>query len=103
MEEELDSSPSLMSIKSFPNPFSDQIQFAIKVNQGVMDWVDIRIFDIQGRLIKTIKLYIGQKGNYTVKWDGDDNKGNEVPSGQYLVQTLINGENLTGVIQKRAR
>ncbi|MCB0847330.1 MAG: T9SS type A sorting domain-containing protein, partial [Bacteroidetes bacterium] len=103
VEVELDHSSSMMSIKAFPNPFSDQIQFAITVKEEVKDWVEIRIFDIQGKLVKTLKLYMGQRGDYVVEWNGNDSNGNEVPTGQYLVQAVINGENLTGIIQKRAR
>ena len=45
-----------------------------------------RIFNLAGRLKRTIKPEIaGQSGHQVMNWDGKDSKGNVVPSGLYIV------------------
>ena len=48
--------------------------------------VTARIFNLSGRLKRTIKPEIaGQSGHQVMNWDGKDSKGNVVPSGLYIV------------------
>jgi hypothetical protein len=48
--------------------------------------VTARIFNLSGRLKKTIKPEIpGQSGHQVMNWDGKDSNGNVVPSGLYIV------------------
>ncbi|MBT7043515.1 MAG: hypothetical protein HN920_08270, partial [Candidatus Marinimicrobia bacterium] len=50
------------------------------------DDVTARIFNLSGRLKRTIKPEIaGQSGHQVLNWDGKDSKGNVVPSGLYIV------------------
>jgi len=44
----------------------------------------VRIFDLSGRLVRTLDLGRGIRG--TVAWDGHDAKGQRVPSGLYLLR-----------------
>ena len=48
--------------------------------------VTARIFNLSGRLKRTLKPEIaGQSGHQVLNWDGKDSKGNVVPSGLYIV------------------
>jgi hypothetical protein len=48
--------------------------------------VTARIFNLAGRLKRTIKPEIsGQSGHQVMNWDGKDSNGNVVPSGLYIV------------------
>jgi hypothetical protein len=82
--------PKVFSIsQNFPNPFnpSTTIQFDIPAGQSSAP-VKISIYDIRGRLIKT--LWNGEKvpGTYQVHWDGRNAMGNKVSSGVYLYRII---------------
>jgi len=48
--------------------------------------VTARIFNLSGRLKRTIKPEIaGQSGHQVMNWDGKDSNGKVVPSGLYIV------------------
>jgi len=65
-----------------PNPFTH----AISINYSVPDrvHVDLSIFDISGRLVRTLVSADRMPGSYTVHWDGVDADGNSMSSGVYL-------------------
>jgi hypothetical protein len=90
---------STPSIKIFPNPFNDQIN--INVNSNETTNITIDIYDLTNRLImnlvKDSKL---PAGDHTNKWDGSDNKGNEVPKGIYYCRLKIDDDILIRKIIK---
>ena len=68
-----------------PNPFnpSTKIQFAIPQ----IEKVSIKVYDIQGKLIKNIVDHeLMNPGSYQVKWDGTDLVGAKVASGIYFAR-----------------
>jgi len=80
---------------NFPNPFSDQTIFSyfITTPGQIIDDLEIRIFTVSGRLIKSIKSdqNTGVPGNdprligyNELIWDGRDESGNEVANGVYF-------------------
>jgi hypothetical protein len=71
--------------QNYPNPFnpSTKIQFAVPETEKVK----LEVYDIQGRLIRTLVDYqLYQPGSYEVTWDGLDNKGNCIASGVYFAK-----------------
>jgi len=68
--------------QNFPNPFnpSTSIRFLLPSEE----WVSLKIYSSSGRLVR--KLYQGvlSSGQHTIRWDGKDNNGKEMPSGVYL-------------------
>ena len=46
--------------------------------------VKLQIFDIKGRLLKTLVNEIQNPGRYLSKWDATDMLGNHVSAGVYL-------------------
>ncbi|HEX7879076.1 MAG TPA: LamG-like jellyroll fold domain-containing protein, partial [Candidatus Eisenbacteria bacterium] len=62
---------------AFPNPFgaSDAIKFRVDEGASVRE-VKLRLYDLQGRLVKAFILEdLMPPGEYTVKWDTHDNRG----------------------------
>ena len=56
--------------------------------------VTARIFNLSGRLKRTIKPEIAnQAGHQVMNWDGKDTNGDVVPSGLYIV-TLEKGDSI---------
>jgi hypothetical protein len=72
--------------QNFPNPFnpSTKINYEIRKSGNVK----IRIYDINGRLVKELINENKKYGKYTIVWDGNDSKGNTVATGNYIYQLI---------------
>ena len=72
---------------NFPNPFnpSTTITFDLSKTQKVL----LEIFDLSGRLIKTLVNEKESSGFHQVVWDGTDNTGQPVASGIYLYRLKV--------------
>ncbi len=82
--------PSLIQLhQNSPNPFtpSTTIRFALSVPLRV----NLSIYGIQGRLIRTLVDDVRSPGDHIVEWDGRDAAGADVAAGVYLYR-LSTGE-----------
>ena len=70
--------------QSRPNPFRGTA--TIRFNLAGETPVDIAIYDVSGRMVKTLMDGVGDQGENTVVWDGTDNGGNRVGSGIFWVK-----------------
>lgn len=70
--------------QNYPNPFnpSTTIKFAIRE----ISHVQIKIYDLNGRLIKTIIDEVKAVGVHTVVWDSKNTLGHEIAAGTYFCQ-----------------
>lgn len=68
---------------AMPNPFNPRtvIAFDVPVGGGT---VDVRIYDVTGRLVCTLQSGHLGAGRHQVVWDGDDLAGRRVASGTYF-------------------
>ncbi|MBN2089807.1 T9SS type A sorting domain-containing protein, partial [candidate division KSB1 bacterium] len=68
--------------QNYPNPFNPltQIQFGLPQKE----FVEILVYDIQGRLVKCLQQGEMPAGWHTIRWDATDSFGNLVTSGIYL-------------------
>ena len=73
--------------QNFPNPFnpSTTISFELLKDSDIT----ISVYDVRGRLIRTLLNQSMTRGSKTINWDGKDNTGNSVKGGIYfyIVQT----------------
>lgn len=67
---------------NYPNPFNPNtnISYALPFESEV----EIKIFDIMGREIKTFDVNGVSAGYHSILWDGLNNNGNQVSSGIYI-------------------
>ena len=75
------------AVSSFasPNPFNPEtVVFYSLRNSGP---VTVRIYSLEGRLVKTLVNDVASAGSHEVRWNGTDNGGRMVPSGMYFVKT----------------
>jgi len=72
--------------QSYPNPFEKitEIRYQIGIGSRQKSVVSMNIYDITGRLVKTLVNEPQEPGYYKVLWDGKDNLDNAVPSGIYF-------------------
>ncbi|MDD4857624.1 MAG: FlgD immunoglobulin-like domain containing protein, partial [Candidatus Krumholzibacteria bacterium] len=67
---------------AYPNPFNPHTLIPFELAQrGV---VEIKIFDVAGRLVRTLVSGTCEKGRHTASWDGRDNGGRQVASSVYF-------------------
>lgn len=78
--------------QNVPNPFNPETSIRYQIPDGPSPVkTTLRIFNILGQEVKTLVSEIQGAGQYTVRWDGRDAQGDEIPSGVYLYQ-LISGD-----------
>jgi len=76
--------------QNFPNPFNPTTN--IKFDLPEAGFVQLSIYDINGRLIKNIASSNYNPGTYKVIWDATDSNGLKVPSGIYIYRINVRGK-----------
>ena len=76
--------------QSYPNPSnpSTRIEFSIPVAAKVQ----LRIFDVRGRLVATLVDRYVPAGRQFAEWNGREDNGNGVPSGVYFYRLMVPGQ-----------
>ncbi|MBI4811394.1 MAG: T9SS type A sorting domain-containing protein [Ignavibacteriales bacterium] len=72
--------------QNYPNPFSEQtaIPYSIKENSQV----NITIYDILGKKVKSFDQSYQPSGTYSVEWDGTDEEGRKAAYGIYFYRII---------------
>jgi hypothetical protein len=68
--------------QNYPNPFNMQTEIVYELPANGM--VHLTVYNVQGRLIRTLADGNQLSGRQTVSWDGKDMEGREVTSGMYI-------------------
>ena len=68
--------------QNFPNPFNSSTCIVYSIPKATN--VELSIYDICSRLIRSLVRGKASAGTYLVRWDGKDSSGKEVGSGVYL-------------------
>jgi hypothetical protein len=68
--------------QNYPNPFNPEtgIRYSLPHNSNVT----LAVFDLTGRRVVTLESGPKTAGQYLVRWDGRNSKGNRVASGVYF-------------------
>lgn len=77
---------------NYPNPFSTQTNFFFEHNQpGVPLSVDLRVFTVSGKLVKTIQTSLFSNGyrSEPIPWDGRDDFGDRIAKGVYVYRLRV--------------
>jgi len=71
--------------QNYPNPFnpSTTISYQIPEDAGNVSFT-LNVYDIRGRLVKTLAKGMKGSGFYSAFWDGSDSNGRQVSSGVYF-------------------
>jgi len=82
-------SAGVVSVAS-PNPFKPEtnIKYAVRESGPI----SIRIFSVNGQLVRSLREDYATPGDYEVRWNGKDDGGRAAPSGIYFVRTTTLGE-----------
>jgi hypothetical protein len=80
--------PETMTLEqNYPNPFnpSTNIRFSLPEKGGV----ELAVFDMLGRKVRTLVDATMSEGSFTVSFDGLDDAGASLPSGVYIYRLVV--------------
>jgi YVTN family beta-propeller protein len=72
-----------------PNPFRDWTIVQFSIPEPVHVWLGV--YDVTGRLVRTLVDGQERPGSYRIFWDGSDNRGQQVASGLYFCKFEAGG------------
>jgi len=72
--------------RNYPNPFSSVTSIPLNLPEGGN--VQLEIFDISGKKVRTLVSQMAEPGFRSVQWDGTGSDGNELPGGIYLCRLV---------------
>ena len=67
-------------------------QIAIQFTAPTTGPVDLKIFDLRGRLVRRLAARDFPAGQHALQWDGRDSNGHQVANGIYIVRMSMSGE-----------
>lgn len=88
---------ALAHVLNYPNPFSTSTHFFVEHNQACDELdVQVQIFTITGRIVKTLQEIVHNEGFRTsgIHWDGRDDFGDKLGRGVYIYKVTV--KNATG-------
>ena len=82
--------PSPLSLQR-PSPDPSEGPVALRFSLPASGRVQLRVFDVEGRIVRTIVQESRDANTYTELWDGTDASGVTVPPGVYLARVEAGG------------
>ncbi len=74
---------------NYPNPFNPSTTLRFTLAKSAP--VNLSVFDPVGRCIRVLREGVVAAGEHRADWDGNDAKGNAMPSGIYLARLTVAG------------
>ena len=82
--------PAVLAMgRAYPNPAPGAIRFALDLPRAAA--VDLRVHDVQGRLVRVVASGRLDPGFLTLTWDGRSEAGRRAPAGVYYARLLVDG------------
>ncbi len=86
--------------KSFPNPVRagdrTTIAFGVPGDGDATVRASIKLYDVKGRVVRTLVDRVVPPGRYQATWDGDDERGVRAPAGVYFYELVAGAARLRG-------
>ncbi len=89
---------ALEHVLNYPNPFTTNTSFQFEHNLNGVDLeVQIQIFSVSGKLVKTIVHRAIPEGNMVrnIQWDGTDDYGDRLGKGVYVYRVKLRAPEIT--------
>ena len=68
--------------QNYPNPFNPTTRIRFSISER--SFVNLKIYNVAGQLVKTLVYDVREAGTYIVAWDGKNNGDRKVASGIYF-------------------
>lgn len=89
VEDDPDVPKSFALSQNYPNPFNPVTQIQYQLPRDAQ--VSLSVYDILGRLVRTVVDEYQPAGYYTIEWNGLSDRGEPVASGIYLYRMRAGG------------
>lgn len=76
--------PRVLAAQPRPNPARDVVRLAYEL--AATDRVQVRVYDLRGRLVRTLDLGVRPAGEQFWEWDGHDDARRRVAAGVYWLE-----------------
>ncbi|OVE80320.1 hypothetical protein BVY01_00490, partial [bacterium I07] len=83
----------------YPNPFNTETTFLIQLAENSK--INAVIYDMQGKAVHTLSNQSYDAGSYNLHWNGRNDQGQAVPSGQYVIRIISRGRSGKAIIENR--
>jgi hypothetical protein len=80
-----------LSLVAYPNPARGQVFFTIHATAALGEPSSLRVYDVAGRMLRTMEIGAVEAGATNLTWDGLDGRGRAVTSGLYFLQLVAGG------------
>ena len=77
-------SPTLSGVRIAPNPFNPRTEIFFSL--GRAENVTVGVYDLTGRLVRTLHRGNLPSGEHVLRWDGSDDSGRRLASGAYFAR-----------------
>ncbi len=85
--------PGLRAVQVAPNPAPSATTVQFQLGRG--DAVQVAVYDLKGRRVRTLDLGNLGEGVHATTWDGRDGAGHDVSAGVYLVRVSTTQQTVT--------
>jgi chitodextrinase len=82
----------------FPNPFTNKVTIPVNVTQR--GFVEVKIYNASGALVRNLSSRELEAGNHQFVWDGNGADGTASKQGVYIYKVTANGETYSGKLIK---
>ena len=93
---EVSPAPAGVALRAYPNPFNPLTNISFRVERNAR--VSLRIFDVHGRLVRTLVDELMAAGPKRLTWDGRDDLGRSMASGAYYLRLQGGGTQVSRTI-----
>lgn len=73
-----------------PNPFSQATE--VRLSLPSASDLGVRVYNASGRVVRTLHGGAAAAGRHVLLWDGQDDRGHEMPAGAYFYKIELNGK-----------
>jgi hypothetical protein len=84
------------AVSVFPNPSNGLVNLSYTLESDA--FVNLFIYDIQGKLVKRLVKQKEQEGSHQTEWDNKDDNGNHAAAGVYFYSLKVNEQLFSGRI-----
>jgi hypothetical protein len=93
---EVSPAPAGAALRAYPNPFNPMTNISFRVEKDAR--VSLRIYDVHGRLVRTLIDELMAAGPKRLTWDGRDDLGRSMASGAYYLRLQGGGTQVSRTI-----
>jgi hypothetical protein len=79
--------PTVLALRSWPNPFAGRTSLSLALPQSGR--TTVRIYDLAGRLVRTVLDEVRPAGVVNAQWDGRDDAGASTAAGVYMARLEV--------------